>query len=318
MNSEAGENPFNAHVEFFSHISYRELSDRWNGRHDPNFKYSEKDMPSFEDLLGRGFRFIPSREQHTMLRVSDNANVAYRVPSSDISQNGKHINAFMNSMTKLNYEVNGENGGGARGLKRVAQLCAWIIFDTKGDPVISAAFKKQRREGEQFLNANQELWKRAGEILKVLFPGKYQMLLRGNLPKRLRRFAKPWMGCSVNIGVPKEPVRTKPHKDGKGAIQGRSCLCCFGDFTGGHLILWELKAILELRAGDVVLFADHILTHSNTTVEGVRHSMVAFTHQRVLEWIEENIGYNNEKNQRVKKRRQKVQEEKQKGGKYRK
>ena len=79
------------------------------------------------------------------------------------------------------------------------------------------------------------------------------------------------------------PVRTKLHKDVKCAMEGRSCLYCFGDFRGGHVVLWEINTILELRAGDILLFADHLLTYSNTAVEGIRRSMVAFTHQSVIE-----------------------------------
>lgn len=133
------------------------------------------------------------------------------------------------------------------------------------------------------------------------------MLMRYVLPKGLRRLAKPWMGCSLNLGTV-SPVRTKPHKDVKCAMDGRSCLCCFGDFHGGHIVLWEIKAILELRPGDVLLFADHLLTHSNT---GIRHSMVAFTHQGVIEWFTKQFGFVTAKSLEIKKTRkiyQKVKE----------
>src|SRR5438045_1303958 len=116
--------------------------------------------------------------------------------------------------------------------------------------------------------------------------------MKGRLGKGLRRLAKPWMGCSLNLGI-ESPVRTKPHKDGQCAIEGRSCLCCFGDFRGGHIVFWEIKAILELSTGDVLLFADHLLTHSNTDVQGIRHSMVAFTHQKVIDWLMKRHGFVN-------------------------
>lgn len=54
--------------------------------------------------------------------------------------------------------------------------------------------------------------------------------------------------------------------------------------------MWELKAILELKPGDMLLFADHLLTHSNTEVHGIRHSLMAFTHECVIQWLTKEMG----------------------------
>ncbi len=88
----------------------------------------------------------------------------------------------------------------------------------------------------------------------------------------------------MNRGSEEATVQTNAHRDHKSVFFGKSCLYPFGDFTGRAVVLWELRAILELNVGDIFLFEDHLLTHSNEDVTGVRHSLVAFTHQQVLNW----------------------------------
>jgi len=56
-------------------------------------------------------------------------------------------------------------------------------------------------------------------------------------------------------------------------------------YEGGDLICWELKVIVELKPGDMFFFPAHLITHSNTEVKGERHSLVAFTQQKVLNWF---------------------------------
>ena len=65
-----------------------------------------------------------------------------------------------------------------------------------------------------------------------------------------------------------------------------SCIYPFREFTGGGLILWELQAVVELGRGDLFLFSDHLLNHSNERVYGTRHSVVAFMEDRVWTWMQ--------------------------------
>jgi len=63
-----------------------------------------------------------------------------------------------------------------------------------------------------------------------------------------------------------------------------SCLFPFGDFQGGELILWELKRIIALKPGDAFLFPAHLITYSNTSVLGERHSLVGYTKEDILKF----------------------------------
>jgi len=47
------------------------------------------------------------------------------------------------------------------------------------------------------------------------------------------------------------------------------------------LILWELEIVLELEPGDIVIFPDALITHSNEKAKGSHSSMVCFTKENV-------------------------------------
>jgi len=57
-----------------------------------------------------------------------------------------------------------------------------------------------------------------------------------------------------------------------------------GDFSGGGLILYELEIILEVEAGDCVIFQDAIIHHSNEAAVGNRCSVVTFSQENVYNY----------------------------------
>ena len=99
------------------------------------------------------------------------------------------------------------------------------------------------------------------------------------------------MGCQVNISIDNKPVETFPHRDCTVFQRGFSCLCPFGEFTGGGVILWELEAVVELGRGDLFYFTDHLINHSNEKAYGKRNSVVAFTENRVWMWFQRARGF---------------------------
>jgi predicted 2-oxoglutarate/Fe(II)-dependent dioxygenase YbiX len=110
------------------------------------------------------------------------------------------------------------------------------------------------------------------------------------------------MECSVNIESNTSPVETMPHRDLNDFFFTMSCLIPFGEFEGGDLILWEAQIVVKLHAEDLFFFPAHLFTHSNTSVEGVRHSVIAFTSEGVLRWSAATTGYMNDRKNVVKKR----------------
>jgi hypothetical protein len=187
-----------------------------------------------------------------------------------------------------------------RGRFNVSFYTSWAAFNAGGEIKFSADFQKNREDGERFVKATKYLWDEASAFMRDICPGQFRELRRARLPPGMRRLAGVWTGFAVNRGSEEIPVETTPHRDYKSVFYGKSCLYPFGNFEGGAIILWELRMILELKAGDLFLFEDHLLTHSNEAVKGERHSLVAFMHQRVLDKHNNEFGKQDKKREKTK------------------
>lgn len=54
----------------------------------------------------------------------------------------------------------------------------------------------------------------------------------------------------------------------------------YGKYTGGDLVLWECRCILELLPGDALFFMGSLITHWNKDIQsGIRNSINLFTHK---------------------------------------
>jgi hypothetical protein len=177
---------------------------------------------------------------------------------------------------------------------------SWAAFNPGGEIKVSADFHKNGKEGERFVKATKSLWKEASHFMEDICPGQYRELRKARLPPRMRKQAGVWSGFVVNKGSEEALVETTPHRDYKSIFYGKSCLYPFGDFEGGAVILWDLRLILELKAGDLFLFEDHLLMHSNEPVRGERHSLVAFMRQRVLDQHNKEFGKEDKKRKKSK------------------
>jgi len=80
-----------------------------------------------------------------------------------------------------------------------------------------------------------------------------------------------------------DPNQTNIHGDPSEALYGYSCLVSYGNYIEGELILYDLEIILELKAGDIILFPDAVI-HSNNAAQGRRCSVVAFTQENVYDY----------------------------------
>jgi len=58
------------------------------------------------------------------------------------------------------------------------------------------------------------------------------------------------------------------------AQYGYSGLISCGNYRRGGMILWELEMVLEIEPGDVVIFPDVVITHSNEPAKGTHSSVV--------------------------------------------
>ena len=130
------------------------------------------------------------------------------------------------------------------------------------EPIYSRDYRLRGEESEMFIKDNRAIFQRLTNLLGQVAPGVFKELQRFPIPKGLSRLCGAWCGCVVNrMGQDAGP--TEIHRDVKEPKYGYSGLICTGDFTGGGLILYDLEIILELKSGDMLVFADSIIHHSN-------------------------------------------------------
>lgn len=82
------------------------------------------------------------------------------------------------------------------------------------------------------------------------------------------------------------------HTDSKNLPFGWCALIALGRFNyrlGGHLILWDLKLILEFPPGCVILLPSAALRHGNTVVADNEHrySFAMYTAGGLFRWVEQ-------------------------------
>ncbi len=97
----------------------------------------------------------------------------------------------------------------------------------------------------------------------------------------------PFCATTVNFG-PKAAM--KIHRDSKNLIGGLCALVVLGSFnhkTSGHLLLHDLKTIIELRPGDIIFLPSAGIAHSNSPVKEWedRSSIVQYTAGGLFRWL---------------------------------
>ena len=70
---------------------------------------------------------------------------------------------------------------------------------------------------------------------------------------------------------------------------GWCCITALGDFDptkGGHLVLWDLKLVIEFPPGSTVLLPSAAIAHSNTAIDcrEMRCSFTQFTAGGLFRW----------------------------------
>ncbi|KAI0363498.1 hypothetical protein BV20DRAFT_1039915 [Pilatotrama ljubarskyi] len=95
-------------------------------------------------------------------------------------------------------------------------------------------------------------------------------------------------GAMFNLGP---RVVTFVHTDHLNHPAGWCAITAIGRFDpteGGHLLLWDLKLMIEFPPGALVLIPSAILRHSNTTIKGHerRYSFTQYSAGGLFRWVE--------------------------------
>lgn len=262
------------------YISLGDLRKRYKMRHrkvDPALRRQEQNDQ---------FRYIASdSDRYLIIRGSDGGILACRAPLRD----SKVVETLTKSMSAIpiqERETNGKAKGVDRGDHSSRFYCVWA--DSASKPFVSKDTRMDSTTAEMFLSDNERLWHCMSNLLGEVAPTIYKKFLRFPLPEKLTRFCGAWAGCVINLG--KNPVRTKIHRDVKEGKDGYSCLCACGNYEGGEIILYELRLVIELKPGDMLLFPDGLIHHANRPVVGTRYSLVAFTRGNMLAYWKKKFG----------------------------
>ena len=79
------------------------------------------------------------------------------------------------------------------------------------------------------------------------------------------------------------------HRDFRNATNSLNCVVPYEDWTGGDLLLWELRKQIELKEGEALFFqGSSILYNCWNISNGSRNSINLFTHDRILEMYMKN------------------------------
>ncbi|KAF8202090.1 hypothetical protein K438DRAFT_2103659, partial [Mycena galopus ATCC 62051] len=115
---------------------------------------------------------------------------------------------------------------------------------------------------------------------------------------QLRRLFEPdlsvFAAATFNFGP---QTVTWPHLDFTNLAWGWCAITALGDFDpdkGGHLILWDLKLIIQFPPGCTILIPSAVLCHSNTSIQAheKRFSFTQYTVAGIFRFV--NNGFRSE------------------------
>ncbi|KAK0461668.1 uncharacterized protein EV420DRAFT_1266019, partial [Desarmillaria tabescens] len=119
----------------------------------------------------------------------------------------------------------------------------------------------------------------------------YEKILN-NLIQNDSRLRRNWVNSSFaaatfNLGPSTSTFR---HRDYLNYVLGMCPVYAGGNFDskqGGHLILWDLKLVIQFPAGSTIIFPSALLEHSNVPIQPgeLRFSFTQFTAAGLFRWV---------------------------------
>lgn len=259
------------------YVSLGDLRDRWK------LKQSEL-HPAIRRMLPKFKRIPLNKNTPVHIYGSDGGLLACRVNINrpDLVKTLSHSIEAMPSLTR-HYKF--------RGIKRsnyqTRHLGVWCPYAT--EPFYTAEHRENPEASDRFLKTNQDIFRYMSGLLGQLAPGVFKEFQRYPLPSGISRDCGAWTTCVINNGG-NNPNQTEVHRDVKESIYGYSCVIVCGDFSGGDSVLWDLRMIIEMEPGDMLLFPDSLIQHSNLPAEGNRQSLVAFTQENMNDYWHRKYG----------------------------
>lgn len=108
-------------------------------------------------------------------------------------------------------------------------------------------------------------------------------------PLLKRNFSRSVFPCAtVNFGP---HTCCYPHRDSNNLPFGLCSVTALGSYDhklGGHLVLWDLKVVIEFPPGSTILIPSATLCHSNTPIQQdeTRYSFTQYAAGGLFRWVE--------------------------------
>ncbi|KAJ7058646.1 hypothetical protein C8F01DRAFT_1085757 [Mycena amicta] len=109
-----------------------------------------------------------------------------------------------------------------------------------------------------------------------------------HLPRLFRPALSVFASITLNLGP---QTATLPHLDLLNLAWGLCFITALGMFDpllGGHLVLWDLKLIIEFPPGSTIAIPSALLRHSNTSLQAgeIRYSVTQFSAGGLFRYVE--------------------------------
>ena len=221
----------------------------------------------------------------------------FRLPeASDFVRTLNTSEALLPSQTATEHKRRGDSGDPAqRGIHDQRHYALWTTYHKGGELKYSKEYTSQLPYSQDWVSANGELHQWIDMYIRLVFPEQWVKCnnpcfkkFLGTSPdtgEKMLPLFNGYHGVNINRGMTGN--KSKPHRDTKDSHSVMNTVVPFGTgFSGGMLILWELKAIVEVPLGWGVSFLGSIIAHSLTPItDGVRHSVDYFTHEDDFRWL---------------------------------
>jgi hypothetical protein len=255
------------------HISLGNLRQQYHP-HNPGWSGLSS---AIKRMLPQFKRYPLNRDRPLEIYGSDGGLILVRDHIKDSHSMDSVVDSVRALPEPKKYHFKGIN----RGQYRSVHLGTWAAYSQKC--IVTRELKDAGPKGMEFMERNKPLWSEMSRLLGQYAPGVFKQFQRYPLNEPCQRFCGAWCACVVNDGA-QDPSATRAHRDVKEAQYGYSCIFSCGDFEGGALILYELGIVVEMGPGDMVMFPDCVVTHSNESAKGHRISIITFTQENVYDY----------------------------------
>ncbi|RPA73515.1 hypothetical protein BJ508DRAFT_303291 [Ascobolus immersus RN42] len=250
-----------------------------------------------------GFKFISVEEFGSMqLKDANGVVQAYRfkVPNEVVTS----LASATDTLPSLDRSkaTSGSSNPIARGAFDQRHYAVWGDYGNK--PAYSKELRKDGAVGLSWIEATCPATNFINQLFQLEMPEVYakgtntelQKLLRQQpvkdplMPSPLVSPFEAFHGVCINRGI--TDGDSNVHFDRLDDHNTHNLVIPFGAFGGAHLILWQLRVIVEVPPCWGLSFTGSLIAHSLTKVTGVRNSVDYFIHKALYNWAKKQLAAN--------------------------